>query len=148
MLLFGLPSVLIALAGGEVWPFLDYRMYAETKVSPTIEWLELIGQTQGETQFPLTDARYFAPFEPSDLLTALYTVEGLHQTASTRAQGVLRDLLAVYEKRRHAGKHTGPALKSLDVYRIQWTAQPGLPNYHQPDSQTLLHSVSQTSVSQ
>jgi hypothetical protein len=57
----GVPSVLMALLGGEVWPFLDYRMHA-AKFTPEIDWLARVGRTDNGAPFPLDDKQYIVTF--------------------------------------------------------------------------------------
>ena len=75
MLAFGLPSVMIALLGGQAWPFLDYRMYAEAKRSPEVDWLQLVGRTEDGREFHLDHEQYIVPFTPSELLRALEALD-------------------------------------------------------------------------
>jgi hypothetical protein len=71
ILAFGVHSVLMALLGNEIWPFLDYRMYTEAKFMPESDWLALVGRTDNGAPFPLDDEQYIVPFAPSELLRAL-----------------------------------------------------------------------------
>lgn len=141
ILAFGVPSVLMALLGGEVWPFLDYRMYAEAKFTPEVDWLALVGRTDNGAPFPLDDASYMVPFAPSELLRALYALDILGETDATPARRALRGLLIAYERNRLAGEHNGPRLLSLEVYRVRWHARPGMSYTATPDSQEFLQAV-------
>ncbi len=142
ILAFGMPSVLIALTGGEMWPFLDYRMYAEAKFTPDVDWLALVGRTDNGAPFPLDDERYIAPFAPSELLRALYTLDVLN--ATDKAQRALQGLIATYDRNRLAGEHNGPHLVSLEVYRLRWHSRSGTPYqvHALPDIQEFLYAVS------
>jgi hypothetical protein len=142
LLAFGLPSVFVALVGGEVWPFLDYRMYAEAKPTPEVDWLDLVGRTETGRAFPLHDERYIVPFAFSELLRALYSLDVLGEVQAAPARRALVGLLVAYEEGRQVGEHDGPRLVSLEVYRVRWTARPGASNYASPDSRTLLQVVS------
>ena len=141
MLAFGLPSVLVALVGGEAWPFLDYRMYADSKPTPEVDWLELVGRGPDGTALRLDDEAYIAPFAYSELLRSLYTLDVLGEVDPTPARRALAGLLDAYETQRRRGEHDGPPLDRIEVYRVRWTAQPGAANFDQPDSRTLLQSV-------
>ena len=142
MLVFGLPSVLVALAGGEAWPFLDYRMYAESKPTAEVDWLELVGRTPDGTAVRLDNEAYIVPFAYSELLRSLYTLDVLGEMDPAPARRALAELLDAYETQRRLGEHDGPALEHVEVYRVRWTAQPGAANFDKPDSHTLLQSVS------
>ena len=140
MLVFGVPSVLVALVGGEFWPFLDYRMYAEAKLSPEVDWLALVGRTTDGAEFPLEDERYIVPFGPTEVLRALYTLDVLGEHDPTPARRALAGLLTAYEERRRAGEHDGPQLRAVEVYRVWWTPPPG-PTTPPSITRTLLHTV-------
>ena len=142
MLVFGAPSVVIAVAGGEVWPFLDYRMYADSKPAAEVDWLEVVGRTPDGTALRLDDESFIVPFVYSELLRSLYSLDVLGELDATPARRALAGLLYAYESRRRLGFHNGPPLDRLEVYRLQWTPEPGAANFNEPDSRTLLQSVS------
>ena len=142
MLAFGLPSVLVALVGGEAWPFLDYRMYADSKPTLEVDWLELVGRTLDGTVLRLDKEAYIVPFAYSELLRSLYSLDVLGESDPTPARRALAGLLDAYETQRRLGEHDGPPLDRIEVYRVCWTAQPGAANFNEPDSRTLLQSVS------
>lgn len=141
MLAFGAPSIIIALTGGELWPFLDYRMYAEAKLTPEVDWLELVGRTADGRAFPLDDEQYIVPFAYSELLRALDALDVAGAVDPLPARRALIGLLIAYEMQRRAGAHAGPRLKALEVYRVVWIARPGADNYARPAWRTLLQSV-------
>ena len=142
MLAFGLPSVLVAVGGGEVWPFLDYRMYAESRPTSEVDWLELVGRTPDGTDLRLDDEAFIVPFTYSELLRSLYTLDVLGEVDPAPARRALTGLLEAYERQRRFDWHDGPRLTRIEVYRVRWTAQPGAANFDSPDSRTLLLSVS------
>lgn len=142
ILVFGLPSILVAVAGGEVWPFLDYRMYAEGKPVAEVDWLELVGRTPDGTTLRLDNEAYIVPFAYSELLRSLYSLDVLGEVDLTPVRRALAGLLEAYETQRRLGEHDGPPLDRIEVYRVRWTAQPSAANYDNPDSRTLLNSVS------
>ena len=146
MLAFGLPSVLVALVGGEVWPFLDYRMYADSKPTSEVDWLELVGRTPDGTAVRLDNEAYIVPFTYSELLRSLYALDVLGEVDPAPARRALAGLLDAYEIQRRRGEHDGPPLDRIEVYRVRWTAQPGAANFNEPDSRTLLQSVSPPAV--
>ena len=142
MLAFGLPSVLVAVGGGEVWPFLDYRMYAESKPTSEVDWLELVGRTPEGTTLRLDNEAYIVPFAYSELLRSLYSLDVLGEVDPAPARRALTGLLEAYETQRRFDGHDGPRLNRIEVYRVRWTAQPSAANFDNPDSRTLLLSVS------
>ena len=148
MLVFGLPSVLVAIVGGEVWPFLDYRMYAESKPTAEVDWLELVGRTPDGAAVRLDNEAYIVPFTYSELLRSLYTLDVLGEVDPTPARRALAGLLEAYETHRRFDGLDGPRLNRIEVYRVRWTAQPGAANFDSPDSLTLLLSVSPPTATQ
>ena len=142
ILAFGAPSVIIALLGGEVWPFLDYRMYAAAKLTPEVDWLALVGRTADGRIVPLDDEQYIVPFTYSELLRALDALDISSDIDPSPARRALIGLLAAYETQRRAGEHDGPPLKALEAYRVGWLARPGADNYAEPAWRTFLQSVS------
>ena len=148
ILAFGLPSALVAVLGGEAWPFLDYRMYAEAKRTPEVDWLALFGRTADGVAFPLDDESYITPFAYSELLRALenlalesLALESLKNRDATAVRRALQGLFAAYEQNRLASEHDGPRLAALEVYRVRWRARPGGAKDAIPDSQDLLLAV-------
>jgi hypothetical protein len=141
MLALGLPTVLIALVGGESWPFLDYRMYAEAKLTPDIDWLEVKGRTTAGEEISLHHESYLTPFDPADFLMALYSLDILGETDPAPARRALREVFNIYEARRREREHNGPALTALTVYRVRWSAPPGVATRPSPDERYPLLSV-------
>ena len=142
MLAFGLPSVWVALAGGEAWPFLDYRMYADSKPTAEVDWLELVGHTPDGVALRLDNEAYIVPFAYSELLRSLYALDVPGESDPAPARRAMVGLLDAYETQRRLGEHDGPPLGRIEVYRVRWTAQPSAANYDSPDSRTLLQTVS------
>ncbi len=141
ILAFGVPSVLVALIGGEAWPFLDYRMYADVKPTSEVEWLALVGRTANDAPFPLDNELYITPFAPSELLRALYSLDILGETNTAPARRALQGLLAAYNRGRRTGEHNGPPLIALEVYRLQWDDRLRSSSETTPDTQTLIQTI-------
>ncbi len=141
MLVFGVPSVVIAVVGGEIWPFLDYRMYADNKPTAEVDWLELVGRTREGAVLRLDNEAFIVPFSYSELLRSLYSLDVLGEVDPAPARRALSGLLSAYETQRRLGEHNGPPLERVEVYRLRWTGLPGAANFHKPDSRTLLQSV-------
>ena len=141
MLVFGVPSVVIAVVGGEAWPFLDYRMYADSKPTAEVDWLELVGRTPEGTALRLDNEAFIVPFSYSELLRSLYSLDVLSEVDPAPARRALTGLLAAYETQRRLGEHNGPPLGRVEVYRLRWAGQPAAANFNNPASRTLLQSV-------
>jgi hypothetical protein len=106
------------VAGRELWPFSPYPMFSKS-LAPTVERFWLCGVREDGTEIALRKSAAFHPFRLAQLEGALGRLDfkGLAEAA--------KDLLARYEARRMAGRHDGPPLRSLRIYRVAYgTAAP------------------------
>jgi hypothetical protein len=117
-------AVILAILGGqaaaivtgrELWPFSPYAMYSNLRRGPTISRLWVVGVSEGGAETPLHGAMLH-PFRFSQLEAGLGRLDG-----EVRREG-LSDLLRRYEVRRLAGRHAGPALEALRLYRMTFDA--------------------------
>jgi hypothetical protein len=53
----------------------------------------------------------------------------------------LQDCLARYEDLRRSGRHNGPALVGVRLYRLRWRLDRWARNVDRPDSRTLILEV-------
>jgi len=58
-----------------------------------------------------------------------------------------RNILERYEARRAAGRHAGPPLRALRIYRIAWQFDPWARNADHPEHRTLLCEATQATSS-
>lgn len=116
LILFTLASAYATLRKFEIFPILRYPMYSEIMEPGPMSYDYIYGvEAAHGTEFPLQDPEYIAPFDRLRLRTALVQMED--DDARVRA---LQDVLTRYETARQAGKHDGPALRELRVYRETW----------------------------
>jgi len=123
----------------EHWPFSQYAMYSQTEKFRSYTRLRLFGVTQEGAEIPLYDIRYLQPFDNSRLAAALELVAQKHQLK----EAVL-DCLLRYEALRRAGRHNGPALQAMRLYRVSWVLDPWATNIDHPDRKDLLVEVQQS----
>jgi hypothetical protein len=101
------------VADRELWPFSPYPMFS-TVLGPTVARFWLSGVRADGTEIALRARSAFHPFRLAQLEGALERMDPPELAAATR------DLLARYEARREAGRHDGPPLAALRIYRVVW----------------------------
>lgn len=131
----------------EHWPFSPYAMYSYAEREHTITMIELFGLTQENgtpREIPLRDFQYLKPFQSARLRSALATLE--EDQSGKRPQllaEALQDCLVRYERLRRAGRHDGPHLSTLRLYRLLWQLDPWARNVERPDHRQILAEVEQ-----
>ena len=130
------------LAGREHWPFSNYPMYSRIERDRTVTKLHLYGVPEGAAtrEFPLLDHRYIQPFDKTRLTSALQQLQR-RPDAERQLREAARDVLERYEVLRQAGRHDGPPLQAVRLYRLEWRLDPRARNVDQPDGRALLLEV-------
>src|SRR5262249_46660523 len=124
----------------EHWPFSQYPMYSQTEKSHSLTAFRLFGVTQDGSEISLhDDMRYLQPFDNSRLPEALELVSESHQLKEAVLDCFLR-----YEALRRAGRHSGPQLKALRLYRVYWVLDPWARNVDHPNRKDLFVEVRQS----
>ena len=128
--------------GTEHWPFSPYPMFSAVEKSPTLDSLVLTGVTADGAmlEVPLRDRSFLDPFDQCRLVTAFQRVRA-RSDADSHLRAMLKDSLLRYERRRQAGAHDGPALRSIRLYVAHWTLDASARNVDTPDVRTLLGEV-------
>ncbi len=127
--------------GTEHWPFSPYPMFSSVEREPVLDSLVIAGVTaDAATELPLRDRSFVDPFDQCRLVTAFQRVRN-RRDDGTQLRTMLGDVLARYERLRHAGRHEGPALRAIRIYAAHWTLDPHAANVDTPDSMTLLGEV-------
>ena len=119
----------------EHWPWSCYPMYSYMETGTTFDDIRVYGVLPDRTtEFSLyKDERYLQPFDQSrltEILQVTYYKPGL--------TGALANCLKRYESLRLAGKHDGPQLVGMRVYRVYWTLDPYGKTIEHPDRKELL----------
>lgn len=118
-------------SGLEHWPISNYAMYSGI-ASSRLVWLRLYGVTpQGE--IPLNESAYLEPYDEVRMNAALESLL-VHNPAA--AKDAIGSQLILYERNRVAGRHRGPRLSSIRLYRVIWDLRNGKDDA--PLSRTLL----------
>jgi len=151
---------LIALAiDRQSWPFSNYPMFSylagDTGRDYSFSKAQLYGVSQEEPhqEFPLRGS-YIEPFQEDRLLVVnARMIEGVGNESVFNAaddrikedpekrQQLLneaaREFLSQYETLRQAGRHDGPPLQGIRLYRLHWQLDPQAENVDQPDYREL-----------
>jgi len=107
-------------------------------LSKTFSMLRLYGVVQRSPliEIPLDSNLYLQPFDNSRLSAALE-----HALRENRLEEGVTDCLTRYEGLRRAGRHTGPPLVAMRLYRLTWTLDTSASNVDRPDRKDLLTEV-------
>jgi len=123
----------------EHWPWSCYPMYSEIQTGTTFDDYRLYGvpKENPSTEISLfTDERYLQPFDQSRLALVLDEVHddpGLHHG--------LQNCLTRYEALRKGGRHPGPELSAIRMYKVYWTLDPYGATIEKPDRKVLVDEV-------
>jgi hypothetical protein len=122
----------------EHWPFSQYPMFSQTEVTRTFSMLRLYGilEQSPSVEVPLDSNLYLEPFDNSRLPPALE-----HAARVNRLDEAVMNCLTRYEALRREGRHNGPPLAGMRLYRLTWTLDPSASNVDQPDRKELLTEV-------
>lgn len=129
----------------EDWPFSRYPMYSYPPPKELIAY-RVVGVVGGrsaveaEREVPLTNPRYFRPLS---YLAVGATLSRLDQRLDREAalDGAILQLAARYEALRRAGRHDGPPLTGMRLYKLSWSVQPDAGNGDTPDRRELVREV-------
>lgn len=112
---------LIAIAADiEFWPFSNYPMYSDLS-RPALEVLELFGVNTAGSEVALRDHAYIQPFRLHRLIQTLIRLDTIARR-DVEVRAALNDVLERYAMLRQNGRHDGPQLTALRLYRSSWVA--------------------------
>lgn len=133
-------SLYDVLKDAEHWPFYHYRLVAGTVESRSLEAFVLFGVTgeKPSREIPLTQFQYTQPFDNSRLRAVLGYI---YEHRQDQLNAAVRDCLLRYEALRRAGRHRGPALQAIRLYRADWVLDPWGRNVDHPDRKELLLEI-------
>jgi hypothetical protein len=137
-------SLACIVAGREYWPWSHYPMFAGVERAGPVERLHLVGVVARDgSEIPILTQRYLDPFDPSRLTVVLDT---LRRRDDPRALAdALMTCLQRYELRRAEGRHGGPPLRGVRLYRLTWDRRDAA-SFHRerPDRRQLVTEVTGT----
>jgi hypothetical protein len=138
-------SLFDIVTDSEHWPFSQYPMYAsipQDNREHTLSLARLFGVLKGDVsrEIPLVKYEYIYPFDQNRLQGALVTRGGPEDRDQVLTTA-LRDCLIRYEALRQAGRHDGPALQGVRLYRLFWRLDQAPWNVDEPDRRQLILEV-------
>ncbi len=130
LMLFGLLGASAYEIGvrGEHWPFSSYPMFSKTRQEARVVHYALRAIPQdGSEEFPLYKPEQIHPFLWYRQRSAFRRmIEGPGGKAAVKKG--LADTLDRYERGRQQGRHDGPPLRALQMYRVEWSIDPNAPD--------------------
>lgn len=143
--------ILVIIAGSlfdivtrkEHWPFSYYDLYSGVSSEYSLTLFRLYGvpQAGASQEIPLYAYRYIQPFDNARLRFALEDMNR-NSERDRMLTTALQDCLKRYEALRSAGRHHGPPLQGMRLYRVDWKLDPWARNLDSPDEKKLLFEIS------
>ncbi len=121
----------------EAWPFLRYPIFPDAKRDRVVRYYRAEGILPNGGEFPLTRSEYTAPLDPSRL-HAMVSVLNRDLPSPEQYHRAAADMLKRYESLRLKGRHDGPAINGLRIYRVIWDLDSRAANVDAPTSKTLI----------
>ena len=123
----------------EIFPFSPFPMFSYAQRHYRASVLNAYGVTADGSEVPLMPSTSTPYTFPLDGRLLQWTFERMAQDPDrTRLSRALEDLLVRYERGRAAGRHDGPPLRSVRLYREDWTLRFDLSNRDTPDTRSLV----------
>lgn len=126
---------------GEHWPFSSYPMFSKTRQEARVIHYALQAVPQdGSAAFPLYKSKHIHPFLWYRQRAAFKQM--FEQKGGTAAvKEGLADTLERYEHGRRIGRHSGPPLKALRLYRVDWSIDPHKPDLIRRENRSFIAEV-------
>lgn len=130
------------LTGKEHWPFSGYPMFSALTRDKSVWMVHLCGVTREDTprEVPLLKGEYLWPFDRPRFRAALLRLDSAADREG-RLREALNDVLDRYEARRAEGRHNGPALRGIRLYKRSYRLDPWARNHDQPDRRRLIFEL-------
>jgi hypothetical protein len=101
----------------EKWPFSPYPMYARMRTASHVEYrLYAVPMGPVPREFSLLDWAYVRPIGPQKLQGILQRT----RSQEARRRRMITALWRRYEALRREGRHQGPRLEAVRLYRVRW----------------------------
>lgn len=125
------------------WPFAQYDMYSDVERSYSVSKLVLFGVEQEPPyhEIPLRGS-YIQPFDQARLNAAFRRINSKEKREHLLNEALL-DSLTRYEQLRLAGRHNGPPLQGVRLYKMRWRLDNQAENVDRPDRWELVAEVEQ-----
>jgi hypothetical protein len=128
----------------EHWPFSPYSMFSSVRRDYSLTRLKLFGVTKTNTtsEIPLTKPQYIQPLSDIQIQIALSKKKKLDDVSYEKyLEEALQHILSRYEVLRIAGKHDGPEILGIRLYRYEWKLDPMIHAPERPDARELIFEV-------
>lgn len=131
----------------EYWPFSQYPMFSSVAPGYSLSGLQLYGVAREapHREIPLRASDYIEPFDQARLSVALDRI-GSRRNPERRQKlldDALLDCLERYEKFRLDGRHDGPPIRGVKLYRAEWRLDAAVGDVNRPDHRELVAEVGQ-----
>ncbi|HYP88603.1 MAG TPA: hypothetical protein VEQ59_10625 [Polyangiaceae bacterium] len=125
----------------EQWPFSNYPMYSWKETQHFIESQRLLGvRADNGQEISLQPREFTEPFDQSRLAEAFKQIDRAPDAAE-RWSKAMPNLFDIYERRRRAGQHSGPALRGMRAYFTRHELDPEARNLEHPEHRKLLAEI-------
>jgi hypothetical protein len=116
------------VTGGEHWPFSSYPMFSRVRQEARVDHLAFVAvPADGSPAFALYEHEQIHPYRWYRQRQAFKRLlDGSGGEPSVRVG--LADLLRRYELGRREGRHGGPPLEAIRLYRVDYDIDPGAPD--------------------
>jgi hypothetical protein len=126
---------------GEHWPFSSYPMFSKTRREARVLHHALVAVPRdGSAVFPLYKSAQIHPFHWYRHQKAFKAMLERHGGETAVRKG-LADGLERYERARRDGRHDGPPLQALRLYRVDYELDPDAPDLIRHEERTLVAEV-------
>lgn len=118
-----LPSLFCIATDREYWPYSPYPMYSGLPGNTRDEVAVFaVPARPGGDEFELREEEQILPFDRQRLWQASRRILRFAEREgdTERLDAALTDLHTRYERRRRAGEHDGPPIRSVRIYRQFW----------------------------
>lgn len=118
----------------EHWPLSPYPMYSHL-AGGSYSLVRAYGVADGK-EVPLDVRTHLEPFDPTRLVGALNRMKD-----AKRRRAAFEWILQRYEDLRAEGRHSGPPLDEIRVYRETWRVNPNKPLLTKASKRKLIHTI-------
>jgi hypothetical protein len=141
-------SLFTVIVDKEYWPFSQYPMFSTLAQTEKVSRLQLYGVTQEEQdEIALRSTEYIHPFNTTRLDRYFRKINKTSDPEKRQQllNEALLDSLKRYENLRLAGRHDGPVLQSMRLYKVSWqiNARKKKVKKNQPERRELIAELEQ-----
>jgi hypothetical protein len=129
----------------EHWPFSHYPMFSRVRQEARVLHHAIVAVPRdGSAEFPLYKSAHLHPFHWYRHRRAFKTMLEEPDRGVEAARIGLADCLERYERNRRSGRHDGPPLRAVRLYRVEWAIDPDAPDLIGREDRTFVAEVAST----